>query len=83
MLARLIIIPHNCIILTGRHHADKKVDRTGVRIMLYFVKENKLHRFPLPRRCGEKYEKEALRDTIPHGVEECPYCLHRWPGEDE
>ena len=51
--------------------------------MLYFVKENKLHRFPLPKRCDEKYENETLRDTIPHGVEECPYCLHRWPGEDE
>jgi hypothetical protein len=60
----------------------QKVIRTGARIMLYFVKENKLHRYPLPQRCGEKYEKEALRDTIPHGVEECPYCLHRWPGED-
>jgi hypothetical protein len=51
--------------------------------MLYFLKGNRLHRFPLPKRCGAKYENESLRDTIPHSVEECPYCLRRWPGEDE
>ncbi len=50
--------------------------------MLYFLKNNNLHRFPLPERCREKNEKEPLRDTIPYGVEECPYCLRRWPGED-
>ncbi|HXE97361.1 MAG TPA: hypothetical protein VN642_13205 [Dongiaceae bacterium] len=51
--------------------------------MLYFLKENMLHRFPLPKRCGTEYERETLRDTIPYGVEKCPYCLHRWPGEDD
>jgi hypothetical protein len=51
--------------------------------MLYFVKENHLHRFPVPERCGTHYDHETLRDTITHDVEECPYCLHRWPGDEE
>lgn len=51
--------------------------------MLYFVKKNHLHRFPVPERCGTTYDHETLRDTIPRDVEECPYCLHRWPGEKE
>jgi hypothetical protein len=51
--------------------------------MLYFVKENKLHRFPLPKRCRETYENETLRDTIPYSVEQCSCCLRRWLGEDE
>ena len=55
----------------------------GVRTMLYFVKENHLHRFPVPKRCGTTYDHEALRDTIPHGVEECTCCLRRWPGVEE
>jgi len=50
--------------------------------MLYFVKENTIHRFPVPERCGVVRENEVLRDTIIHGVNECLYCLHRWP-EDE
>lgn len=51
--------------------------------MLYFLKGNKLHRYPPPKRCGEKYENETLRDTIPHGIEKCVYCLHRWPDEED
>ncbi len=51
--------------------------------MLYFVKDNRLHRFPASKRCGVLPENEPLRDTIPHDVEECIYCMHRWPGEDE
>lgn len=50
--------------------------------MLYFVKDNKLHRFPVPIRCGVKHTGEPLRDTIPHDVEECPHCMRRWPGDD-
>lgn len=50
--------------------------------MLYFVKNNTLHRYPVSRRCGVRYEKEALRDTIPHSVEECAFCLRFWPGDD-
>ncbi len=51
--------------------------------MLYFVKDNTLHRFPVPERCGAQHDKEPLRDTIPHGVVECIYCMRRWPGDDE
>ncbi len=51
--------------------------------MLYFVKENKLHQYPVPKRCKEVYTKEQLRDTIPHGVEECPYCTRNWPEEQQ
>jgi len=50
--------------------------------MLYFVKNNKLHRYPVPKCCGTAYEKETLRDTIPHNVEECLYCMRRWPGDE-
>ncbi len=50
--------------------------------MLYFVKENRLHRYPTPKRCKVKYENEQLRDTIPHAVEECLYCMRRWPGDE-
>jgi hypothetical protein len=51
--------------------------------MLYFVKDNRLHRFPVPKRCGVLRDKETFRDTIPHNVEQCSYCMHRWPGDDE
>ena len=50
--------------------------------MLYFVKDNKIHRFPVPKRCGAKHGDESLRDTLPHGAEECVYCLNRWPDEE-
>jgi hypothetical protein len=52
-------------------------------IMLYFVKENTIHKFPVPKRCTAVREKEQLRDTIPHGIEECPYCMRIWPGDKE
>jgi hypothetical protein len=51
--------------------------------MLYFVKENTIHRFPVPKRCGVIRGKEVLRDTILYGVEECPYCLRLWPNDEE
>lgn len=50
--------------------------------MLYFVKNNKLHRYPVPKRCETIYKNEQLRDTIPHNVEECLYCMRRWPGDE-
>jgi hypothetical protein len=51
--------------------------------MLYFVKDNTIHRFPVPHRCGTVRENELLRDTILYGVKECPYCLRRWPQDGE
>jgi hypothetical protein len=53
------------------------------RAMLYFVKDNTIHRYPVPKRCSAKRGKEPLRDTIPRNVEECEYCMHWWPGEDD
>lgn len=50
--------------------------------MMYFIKENVIHTFPVSKRCNVRREKEQLRDTIPYGVEECVFCMHRWP-EDE
>lgn len=47
--------------------------------MLYFVKDNILHRFPVPLRCGVQFERETIKqkDTIPQGVEECIHCMRR------
>lgn len=50
--------------------------------MLYFVHDNKLHRFPTPARCDVKHNREPLLDSIPHDIEECVYCMRRWPGDD-
>jgi hypothetical protein len=52
-------------------------------IMMYFVKNGTVHRYPVPKRCGEFREQEQLRDTIPHGAKECLYCLRRWPQDDD
>lgn len=51
--------------------------------MNYFVKDNCIHRFPIPKMCNAEREKEVLRDTVVHGVEECPYCFRTWPAEEE
>ena len=50
--------------------------------MLYFIKDNTLHRFPAPKRCGVKRDSEKLRDTVPNEVEKCVYCLKRWLGDE-
>lgn len=50
--------------------------------MLYFVKNKKLHRYPVPKRCGVAYDKETLRDTVPRNVEECVNCMRRWPDDE-
>ena len=48
--------------------------------MLYFVQQNKIHQYPVVKRCSALYQQEQLRDTVPHGVIECPYCMKNWPG---
>lgn len=50
--------------------------------MLYFVQNNQLHRYPVSKRCGAVRSKEPLRDTVPHHVEECLYCMRHWPGDE-
>lgn len=47
--------------------------------MNYFIKDTVLHSYPVPKRCGVGHDGETLRDTIPHGVEQCVYCLNYWP----
>jgi hypothetical protein len=50
--------------------------------MLYFVKNNMLHRFPVSKRCDCIYNNEPLRDTIPNDVEQCVYCMNYWPDDE-
>lgn len=51
--------------------------------MHYFVKNNVLHKFPVTEPCKVRYGNEIVRDTKPHGVEECIYCLRVWPQYQE
>ena len=51
--------------------------------MLYFVKENTIHTLPVSKRCNAVHGKEQLRDTVPHGVTQCPRCMNRWPDEEK
>jgi hypothetical protein len=51
--------------------------------MLYFIKENVIHEYPVTKGCSEVYTQQQLRDTVPHGVKECPYCMREWPGRKE
>jgi len=51
--------------------------------MLYFIKQNTIHTYPVAKRCTAAYEREQLRDTVPYQVQECPYCMKLWPGEKE
>ena len=50
--------------------------------MLFFVKENRIHKYPIPHTCGATRNNEVLRDTVMHGVEECPYCFRLWPKDE-
>ncbi|GFO56195.1 hypothetical protein GMSM_32020 [Geomonas sp. Red276] len=47
--------------------------------MLYFIKNHVIHQYPVANGCSARYDEEQLRDTIPHNVKECPYCLRTWP----
>ena len=47
--------------------------------MLYFIKENTIHTYPVAKKCTAVYENEQLRDTIPYAVEECRQCMRVWP----
>jgi len=64
-------------VLTGKVYIKRR------KVMLYFVKKKTIHQYPVPKLCAALYEQEQLRDTIPHGVIECPYCMRVWPGRKE
>ncbi len=51
--------------------------------MLYFIKEETIHQYPVPKGCSAVYQDQQLRDTIPRNVKECPYCMRAWPGDRE
>lgn len=51
--------------------------------MLYFIKGKTIHQYPVAKRCSALYEREQLRDTVPHGVDECPYCMREWPDKKD
>ena len=51
--------------------------------MLLFIKQNQIHQYPVAKGCNAVYQQEPLRDTIPHDVKRCPYCLGLWPGMKE
>jgi hypothetical protein len=48
-------------------------------VMLLFVQQNKIHHYPVEKNCSAVYQNEQLRDTIPHDVKLCPYCMNVWP----
>ena len=48
----------------------------------FFLKNRKLHKYPVPERCGVKYDDEKLWDYLVDDAEECIYCLRRWPGDE-
>lgn len=50
--------------------------------MLYFIKQNTIHTYPVKNGCTAVYELEQLRDTIPRDVQQCPYCMKLWPGRN-
>lgn len=41
----------------------------------YFVKNLKVHKYPIPSRCKVHHTGEPLRDTIPKGYEKCDHCF--------
>ncbi len=51
--------------------------------MLYFIKQNTIHTYPVAKGCAESRDQEQLRDTVPYEVKECPYCMRVWPGQKE
>jgi len=45
----------------------------------YFVKNNKVHKYPVPDRCKVVYTREPLHDTPPAGYEKCDDCFPELP----
>lgn len=43
--------------------------------MSYFVKNLKVHKYPVPATCNVQYTGENLHDSIPSGYEKCDHCF--------
>lgn len=51
--------------------------------MIYFIKQNTVHTYPVAKRCSAVYQQEQLRDVILRGIDECPYCMRVWPDKQD
>lgn len=45
----------------------------------YFVKNLKIHKYPVPNRCKVKYTDEPLHDSPPASPEKCDDCFPELP----
>ena len=44
--------------------------------MKYFVKNLKVHKYPIPARCKVKHTGETLYEAPPRGYEKCDDCFN-------
>lgn len=47
--------------------------------MKYFVKNLKVHKYPVPEKCKVIYTNETLYDEPPTGIEKCDHCFPELP----
>ncbi|MCC6127484.1 MAG: hypothetical protein IT426_21205 [Pirellulales bacterium] len=47
--------------------------------MKYFVKNDKVHKYPVPSSCNVKHTGEKLHDSPPAGYEKCDHCFTNLP----
>jgi hypothetical protein len=47
--------------------------------MKYFLKNIKVHKYPVPKNCKVKYTSERLCDSPPAGYEKCDDCFSHLP----
>jgi len=45
----------------------------------YFVKNLKVHKYPVPSTCNVEYSGEKLHPTPPEGTEKCDNCFTELP----
>lgn len=45
----------------------------------YFVKNLKVHKYPVPSQCKVTYTNETLYDSPPAGYEKCDDCYPELP----
>jgi hypothetical protein len=41
----------------------------------YFIKNTRVHKYPVPSSCHVEYTGEKLYDTIPEGYDKCDHCF--------